>query len=153
MIMQVYRKMSSYFFKILVPHSKFHKFLAYDGSKYTQKTTFETKMWSKTHIWTNLRFLCEIDQKVSIFFVFLLKMDRNIYKKTTLKRILERIYDFFAKLIKKSQFFVEKLKKMQPPKMTFRSQLEPSIKSYEYFMFLLNFRLEITLDWWILERP
>ena len=79
-------------------------------------------------------------------------MDLNIHKKRLLhqkcgqKRILERIYDFFAKLIKKSQFFVEKLKKMQPPKMTFRSQLEPSIKSYEYFMFLLNFRLQITLD-------
>ena len=26
--------------------------------------------------------------------------------------------------------------------MTFRSQLEPSIKSYECFMFLYNFRLE-----------
>ena len=63
----------------------------------------------------NLRFLCEIDQKVSIF--------------------------------------VENLKKMQPLKMTFRSQLEPSFKSYECFMFLLNFRLEMTLDWWILERP
>ena len=37
--------------------------------------------------------------------------------------------------------------------MTFRSQIEPSIKSYECFMFLRNFRLEITLDWWILERP
>ena len=47
----------------------------------------------------NLRFLCEIDQKVPIF--------------------------------------VEKLKKMQPLKMTFRSQLEPSVKSYECFMFLL----------------
>ena len=46
----------------------------------------------------NQRFLCEIDQKISIF--------------------------------------VEKLKKMQPPKMTFRSQLEPSIKSYKRFMFL-----------------
>ena len=56
----------------------------------------------------NLRFLCEIDQKVSIF--------------------------------------VEKLKKMQPLKMTFRSQLEPSIKSYECFMFLQNFRLDITMD-------
>jgi len=36
--------------------------------------------------------------------------------------------------------------------MTFRSQIEPSIKSYECFMFFQNFRLEITLDWWILER-
>ena len=63
----------------------------------------------------NLQFLCEIDQKVSIF--------------------------------------VEKLKKMQPPKMTFSSQIESSIKSYECFMFLQNFRVEITLDWWILERP
>ena len=27
---------------------------------------------------------------------------------------------------------------MQPPKMTFRSQIEPSIKSYECFMFLQN---------------
>ena len=50
----------------------------------------------------------------------------------------KKTYDFFI--------FVEKLKKMQPPKMTFRSQLEPSIKSYECFMFLLNFRLEMTLD-------
>ena len=80
-----------------------------------QKTTFALKMWSKTHIWTNLRILCEIDQKVSIF--------------------------------------VEKLQKMQTPKMTFRSQIEPSIKSYECFMFLQNFRLEITLDRWVLERP
>ena len=48
--------------------------------------------------------------------------------------------------------FVEKLKKMQPPKITFRSQLEPSIKSYECLMFLQNFRLKITLDWWIVER-
>ena len=37
--------------------------------------------------------------------------------------------------------------------MTFRSQLEPSIKSYECFMFLQNFGLEIIMDWWILERP
>ena len=80
-----------------------------------KKTNFGAKMWSKIHIWTNLRFLCEIDQQVGIF--------------------------------------VEKLKTMQPPKMTFRSQLEPSIKSYECFMFLQNFRLKITLDWWILERP
>ena len=70
--------------------------------------TFESKMWSKTNIWTNLRFLFETYQKVPIF--------------------------------------VEKLKKMQSPKMTFRSQLEPSIKSYECFMFLQNFRVEITLD-------
>ena len=80
-----------------------------------QKTTFALKMWSKTHIWTNLRILCEIDQKVPIF--------------------------------------VEKLHKMQTPKMTFRSQIEPSIKSYECFMFLQNFGLEIIMDWWILERP
>ena len=73
-----------------------------------KKTTFAPKMWSKTHIGTNLRLLCEIDKKVLIF--------------------------------------VEKLKKMQPLKMTFRSQLEPSIKSYECFMFLYNFGLEITLD-------
>ena len=59
-------------------------------------------MWSETHIWTNLRFLFENDQKVPIF--------------------------------------VEKLKKMQPPNITFRSQLEPSIKSYECFMFLQNIR-------------
>ena len=90
---------------------------------------------------------------------FLLKMDLNIHKTTTFalkcdqKRIFEQIYDFFAKLIKKSQFLMKNSKKMQPPKMTFRSQLEPSIKSYECFMFLLNFRLEVTLDWWILERP
>ena len=37
--------------------------------------------------------------------------------------------------------------------MTFRSQIEPSIKSYECFMLMQNFRLEITLDWWIFERP
>ena len=40
--------------------------------------------------------------------------------------------------------FVEELKKMQPPKITFRSQIGPLIKSYECFMFFLNFRLEIT---------
>ena len=53
---------------------------------------------------------------------------------------------FFFEVDQKVSIFVEKLKKMQPPKMTFRSQIEPSIKSYECFMFLLNFRLEITLD-------
>ena len=63
------------------------------------------------------------------------------------------IYDFLLKLVKKSQFLLKNSKKMKPPKMTFRSQIEPSIKSYECFMFLLNFRLEMTLDWWILERP
>ena len=54
---------------------------------------------------------------------------------------------------KKVPIFVEKLKKMKPPNMTFRSQIEPSIKSYECFMILQNFRLEMTVDWWILERP
>ena len=48
--------------------------------------------------------------------------------------------------------FDEKLKKMKPPKMTFRSQIEPSIKSYECFMFLRDFRLEITKDLLIIER-
>ena len=61
--------------------------------------------------------------------------------------------DFFVKMIKKSQFLSKKLKKMQPPTMNFRSQIEPSIKNYECFMFLRNFRSEITLDWCILERP
>ena len=37
--------------------------------------------------------------------------------------------------------------------MTFRSQIEPSLKSYECFMNLRNFGLEITQDWWIIERP
>ena len=60
---------------------------------------------------------------------------------------------FLSEIDQKVPIFVEKLKKIQPLKMTFRSQLEPSIKSYECFMFLLNFRLEMTLDWWILERP
>ena len=46
----------------------------------------------------------------------------------------------------KVPFFVEKLKKIQPQKMTFRSQIEPSIKIYVCFMLLLNFRLEMTLD-------
>ena len=57
------RQIFKYYFrnKILVPHSKFHKFLAEDGSKYIQKTHFCRQ-----------------------------------------KRILERIYDFFAKLIRKS---------------------------------------------------
>ena len=53
---------------------------------------------------------------------------------------------FLFEIDQKVSIFVEKLKKMQPPKMTFRSQLEPSIKSYECFMFLLHFRLETTLD-------
>ena len=53
----------------------------------------------------------------------------------------------------KSLNFCWKLKKMQSPKMTFRSQIGLSIKSYECFMFLQNFRLEFSLDWWILERP
>ena len=41
---------------------------------------------------------------------------------------------------------------MQSLKITFRSQLEPAVKSYECFMFLQKFRLEITLDWWILKE-
>ena len=53
---------------------------------------------------------------------------------------------FLCEIDQKVPIFVENSKKMQPPKTTFRSQLEPSIKSYECFMFLLNFRLEITLD-------
>ena len=53
---------------------------------------------------------------------------------------------FLCEIDQKVTIFVEKLKKMQPPKMTFRSQLEPSTKSYECFMFLENFGLEITLD-------
>ena len=53
---------------------------------------------------------------------------------------------FLSEIDQKVPIFVEKLKKIQPLKMTFRSQLEPSIKSYECFMFLLNFRLEMTLD-------
>ena len=63
------------------PHSKFNKFLAEDGPKYTQNNDFCTKMWSKTHIWTNLRFLCEIDQKVTIF-------DEKLKKNATSKNDL-----------------------------------------------------------------
>ena len=44
---------------------------------------------------------------------------------------------FLYEIDQKVSIFVEKLKKMQPLKMTFRSQLEPSVKSYECFMFLL----------------
>ena len=51
-----------------------------------------------------------------------------------------------CEIVQNVSIFVEKLKIMQPPKMTFRIHLEPSIKSYECFMFLLNFGLEITLD-------
>ena len=36
---------------------------------------------------------------------------------------------------------VEELKKLQPPKMTFRSQIEPPIKTYECFMFLQKFQI------------
>ena len=103
------------FSKVLFPTRTFTISLLKMDLNIYQKTTFALKMWSKTHIWTNLRFLCEIDQKVSIF--------------------------------------VEKLQKMQTPKMTFRSQIEPSIKSYECFTFLQNCRWENTLDLWILERP
>ena len=53
---------------------------------------------------------------------------------------------FLSEIDQKVPIFVEKLKKIQPLKMTFRSQLEPSFKSYECFMFLLNFTLEMTLD-------
>ena len=70
---------------------------------------FQNQRKSKNALYyqKNIRFLCEIDQKISIF--------------------------------------VEKLKKMQPLKMTFRSQLVPPIKIYECFMFLQNIRLK--LDW------
>ena len=53
---------------------------------------------------------------------------------------------FLYEINQKVLILVEKLKKMQPPKMTFRSKLEPSINSYECFMFLRYFRFEITLD-------
>ena len=43
---------------------------------------------------------------------------------------------FLCEIDQKVLIFVEKVKKMQPTKMTFRSQIEPSIKSYECFMFL-----------------
>ena len=58
--------------------------------------------------------------------------------------ILERPFVFFyqkprkrnlCEIDQKVPIFVEKLKKMQPPKITFRSQIEPSIKSYEYYVF------------------
>ena len=59
---------------------------------------------------------------------------------------LKKKLRFLCEIDQKVAIFVEKLKKMQPPKMTFRSQLEPLIKTYEYFMFLLILRLEITMD-------
>ena len=43
----------------------------------------------------------------------------------------------------KVPIFVEKLKKMKPPKMTFRSQIEPSVKSYESFMFIVFAEFQI----------
>ena len=61
---------------------------------------------------------------------------------STIKKNLQ----FFCEIDQKVSFFVEKLKKMQPSKMTFRSQLEPSIKSYECFMFCKISDLEITLN-------
>ena len=67
--------------------------------------------------------------------------------------IIKKNLRFLSEIDQNVPIFVEKLQKIQPLKMTFRSQLEPSIKSYECFMFLLNFRLEMTLDGWILERP
>merc|ERR1711888_60345 len=60
---------------------------------------------------------------------------------------------FLCEIDQKVPIFVEKLKKTQPPKMTFRSQVGPLIKRYQYFMFLQHFRFEITLDCWILEKP
>ena len=59
---------------------------------------------------------------------------------------LKKKLRFLCEIDQKVAIFVEKLKKVQPPKMTFRSQLEPLIKTYEYFMFLLILRLEITMD-------
>ena len=162
------------------------------------KTTFVLKMWSKSHIWTNSRFLCEINQKVSIFveklkkiqppkmafrsqlepsiksyecFMFLQNFRFGNHtglmdswktlivfffqkpRKSKNALYYQKNLRFLCEIDQKVSIFVEKLKKMQPPKMTFRSQLEPSIKSYECFMFLKNFRLEITLDWWIIARP
>ena len=58
------------FFKILVPHSKFHDFLAEDGSKYIPKK-------------------------------------RHLHSKCGQKRIFERAYNFFAKVIKKSHFLLK----------------------------------------------
>ena len=60
--------------------------------------------------------------------------------------IIKKNLRFLSEIDQNVPIFVEKLQKIQPLKMTFRSQLEPSIKSYECFMFLLNFRLEMTLD-------
>ena len=135
-------------------------------------------MLSKIHIGTKLRLLCQIDQKVSIFVEKLKKMQilKMIFR-SKLEPLIKN-YDcfkfckisdleitvdwwiyyqknlrFLCEIDQKVPTFVEKLKKMQPLKMTFRSQLGSSIKSYECFMFLPNTRLEINMDWWIRERP
>ena len=55
--------------------------------------------------------------------------------------IIKKNLQFLCEIDQKVLIFVEKLKKMQPLKMTFRSQLEPSIKSYECLCFC------IILDW------
>ena len=60
-------------------------------------------------------------------------------------------YDFLVKIIK-SPNFCRKSRKNSTSINDFRSQKEPSIKSYECFMFLRNFKLEITLKWWITQR-
>merc|ERR1711888_325031 len=53
---------------------------------------------------------------------------------------------FLCEIDQKVPIFIGKLKKMQPPKMTLRSQIGPLINSYECFMFLQYFRLGITMD-------
>ena len=45
---------------------------------------------------------------------------------------------FLCEIDQKVPIFVEKLKEMQPPKLTFRSQQEPLIKSYECLGKLLH---------------
>ena len=67
-----------------------------------------------------------------------------VYAKFQIGNSIKQNLQFLCKIDKKVSIFVEELKKMQPPKITFRSQIGPLIKSYECFMFLLNFRLEIT---------
>jgi len=49
---------------------------------------------------------------------------------------------FLSENYQKVPIFVEKVEKIQLPYMTSRSQIEPSIKSYECFMILRNVKLE-----------
>ena len=96
-------------------------------------------VFAKFHIGNHTGLMDSLKTLIVFFFFQKPKKSKNaLYYQKNIRYLSEND--------QKVPIFDEKLKKMQPPKMTFRSQIEPLIKSYECFMFLRNFGSEITKD-------